>query len=525
LLLNPLIEAMTTPGFYPHRPSRVEVVQTHISYVFLADAEVYKVKKPVRLPFLDFSTLEQRRHFCLQEVTLNRRLAADVYRGVVGIARTSSGYQWTAEDDPAAIEYAVHMRRLPADRILSTLLDGGGVSLAMIDSLVERLVDFHRQARTDDSVIANGAPERIQAVMENSFETVHRFRDKTVHPADDDAILDFCRKFLDAHQSLLRRRQAEHRIRDGHGDLHAEHICFTHPLVVFDCIEFNERFRHCDVASEIAFLSMDLDFHQRSDLSARLVSRYADRAGDTHLPRLIPFYACYRAYVRGMVDSLTSEEDEVAAAERDAAVDRARRHFTLSYRYTWAYRPGVVVVCGLSGSGKSTLANALQNRTGFLHLSSDVVRKRLAGLDPEARCRTAEGGGIYAEQKTRETYETMLSQADHALESKRGVVLDATFPRRADRDAVRALARRHGVPFVLVECRCDEGEIRRRLDERVRRDSGPSDADWEIYVGQRRRAEAFAEVEKERLVIETRQTLDVQTRAVERALLTGRAVA
>lgn len=510
---------MARPDFYPHRPRRVEVIQTHISYVFLADSEVYKVKKAVRLPFLDFSTLARRHHFCRQEIALNRRLAAEVYVGVVGIAPASSGYQLTTEEDPTVIEYAVHMRRLPEDRILSHLLDRNEVTFEMIDSLVDRLVEFHRNARTDDEIIANGAPERIRDVMENSFETVRRFRGRTIVAADDEALQRFCREFLEQHQVLLRRRQTEHRIRDCHGDLHAEHVCFADPLAIFDCIEFNERFRYCDVASEIAFLSMDLDFHRRSDLSERFVSRYADRAGDPDLSDLVPFYACHRAYVRGMVDSLTNEEDEVGDADRKAALDRARRHFALSYRYLWAYRPSVIVVRGLSGTGKSTLATALRDRIGFLRLSSDVIRKELAGLDPNARCRTAEGTGLYTEERTRQTYGAMFQRAEEALQTKRGVILDATFPRRSDRDDARTLAERRGVPFLLVECQCDEAEIRRRLDDRVRHDRGPSDADWSVYLEQRRRTEPFAGLEQERLVVETTQPLETQTRAVERALL------
>jgi aminoglycoside phosphotransferase family enzyme len=431
---------MLRPEMYPRRPATVDLVQTHISYVFLAGDEVYKVKKPVRFSFVDFSTLERRRHFCHEEVRLNRRLAPHVYLGVVAICRAGAAYRLGAEDDDAAVEYAVRMRRLPADRTLDQLLDRGEVTPAMIDQLARRLAEFHRRAEAGPQVTANGDVAAIAAVLEDNYGGMRPFRGTTIAAADDDAIQEFSRDFLRRQAPLFRRRQAQHRIRDCHGDLHSEHICFDGEPIIFDCIEFNPKFRYCDTASEIAFLAMDLDYHERPELARHLASVYAVHADDPELPGLVPFYQCYRAYVRGKVDSLKSAEEEVEAAERERARTSAQRHFALAYRYTWAYRPCLVAIAGLSGTGKSALASVLQTRTGFVHINSDVVRKRLAGLDAEARVAVGYERGLYSTEHSRRTYAAMLAAAEVHLRAGRGVILDATFQRRADRDAARALA-------------------------------------------------------------------------------------
>jgi aminoglycoside phosphotransferase family enzyme/predicted kinase len=509
---------MLRPEMYPHRPAAVDLVQTHISYVFLAGDEVYKVKKAVRFSFLDFSTLERRRHFCHEEVRLNRRLAPHVYLGVVAICRTGATYHLGSEDDDAAVEYAVRMRRLPADRTLDQLLDRGEVSPEMIDQLARRLAEFHRRADAGAQVTANGEVAAIAAVLEDNFAGMRPFHGATIAAADDDAIQEFSRDFLRRQTPLFRRRQAEHRIRDCHGDLHTEHICFDGEPIIFDCIEFNPKFRYCDTASEIAFLAMDLDYHEQLELARHLVSVYAVQAGDPELPRLVPFYQCYRAYVRGKVDSLKSAEEEVEAVERERARASAQRHFALAYRYTWAYRTCLVAVAGLSGTGKSALASVLQTRTGFVHINSDVVRKRLAGLAAETRVSAAYESGLYSAEHGRRTYAAMLAAAAEHLRAGRGVILDATFQHRADRDAARGLARTHAVPFLLVECHCREDELRRRLEARQGR-GGPSDADWYVYLEQRRRYEAIgADERQDALRIDTVGALAEISRAVEQAL-------
>ncbi len=514
-----LIAAMRRPEIYPHRPPRVDLLQTHISYVFLAGDQVYKIKKAVRFSFLDFSTLEQRLHFCREEVRLNRRLAGDVYRGIVSIvADGAGGYRLDAEDADGALEYAVHMRRLPEDRLLDHLLANDQATPEMIDLAAARLAAFHRDAATGNDISANGSADALRAIMSDNFLGVRRFRGTTISAADDDAIQGFCGDFLQRETALLQRRQAGGRIRDGHGDLHAEHLCFADELIIFDCVEFNPRFRYCDVASDIAFLAMDLEYHGHEELADRLLRRYEELSGDRELAPLMPFYLCYRAYVRGKVGSLTSAEKEVSEAERREALDSARRHFALACRYVWRARPMLVMFSGLSGSGKSTIAAALAQRTGFTVISSDVIRKQLAGVPLESR--PAEHGlDLYTAEQNARTYETMHQRCAQELACGRGVILDATYQRRAHRAIPRALATAAAVPLLMIECRCGEDEMRRRLHSRSQAGRGPSDADWGVHLEQRQQYEPFStEEESLHLVIDTAQPVSPVVQAIESAM-------
>jgi len=514
--LPPLIAAMCQPELYRPAARSVELVQTHISYVLLVDDQVYKIKKAVRFAFLDFSTLERRRHFCAEEVRLNRRLTTDVYRGVVGIALRGDFFVFVDADAADAVEVAVHMRRLPDERMLSALLRRGAVDEKQIDAIAARLVAFHAAAAHDDEIAANGAPETLATLMERDFAEVMRFHGVTIGAADDAAIRDYCLGFLARHDALLRRRQRQGRIRDCHGDLRAEHICVGEPLQIVDCIEFEPKFRHRDVACEVGFLAMDIEYEGRPDLAQRLVDTYARLSGDGDLGAMVPFYQCYLAYIRGKVDSLKSTEPEVVAAEREAAAASAVKHFALSYRYTWAERPLLVVVAGLSGTGKSTLAAAFCARSGFAHFNSDVIRKQLAGLAPDVIAAPQLAADLYSPERSRQTYATMIERAGAALGAGRGAVIDATFQRRPEREAVRTLARTRGVPLLFVECVCDEKEIRARLNKRVRAGVGPSDADWEVYRRQVANAEPLGAGE-EHVRIDTSASADGGLAALESA--------
>jgi aminoglycoside phosphotransferase family enzyme/predicted kinase len=508
---------MLRPDFYPHRPSTIELVQTHISYVLLAGEEVYKVKKSVRFSFLDFSTPAQRRYYCEEEVRLNRRLAPDVYRGVVAIAATDDGFRLTDTDDPKVVDWAVWMRRLPEERMLSELLVRDEVEIEQIGAIAAKLVEFHRAADSSPQITANGAPELLAELMRRDFAEVERFRGSAVSREDDEAIQSFCLRFVEERAELLRRRQDEGWIRDCHGDLRADHICLTDGIAIFDCIEFEPRFRYRDVAAEIGFLAMDIDYRGHREYAERLVSTYATMAGDRHLPELLPLYQCYLAYIRGKVDSLKSVESEVPEEDRAAARESAAAHFALAYRYTWSTSALVVAVGGLSGSGKTTLAEVLCRRTGFAHFNSDRIRKELAGLPADEMLRGAAVSGLYTDERTDETYAALLRKAGEVLKRRGGVVVDATFQRRSDRDALVEIARDRDVPLLFVECVCAEPEIRRRLDERAARGVGASDADWEIYRTQVVRGALFDEGETvPRLTVDTGGPLEQAVAVVER---------
>jgi uncharacterized protein len=482
-----LVEVMLQPRFYPHRPARVELKQTHMSWLFLAGEYVYKVKKPVHFDFADCSTLPVRYELCCEEVRLNRRLAPEVYLGVVPIVADGRRFLLGDESrgfDSVAREYAVKMRRLPEDRMLDKLVCADEVNGALTAELAKRLADFHRRASTAAGWRYGSATSVWRSVLGN-LDECERFAGYTVTDHQFATIDDYLRGFAAAHYELLNDRVRQGYVRDGHGDLRCEHICMTNGIQIFDCLEFSERLRCVDVASDMAFLAMDLDSLGASRLGEELARAYAQEAGDETFPTLINFYKCHRACIRGKVESLKSSEDEVPSSERDQARDLARAHFSLASSYASLGRPALVVVCGLAGTGKSTVARMLQYRTGFEVLSSDRIRKRAAGVPEAFHGDTSYGTGIYSSSFDRLTYHTLLADAESHLRDGCGVIIDATFKRPEDRHAALATGFQLGIPVLFVECQADPGLVLRRLRERTRSGGGPSDATEKVYLRQR----------------------------------------
>jgi aminoglycoside phosphotransferase family enzyme/predicted kinase len=497
-----LVRALRDRSLYPHRPTSVEVLQTHISWVFLADDLVYKLKKPIRLAFLDYSTPEVRRRWCLAEVELNRRLAPSTYLGVALIRRRGRAFELGAVGDlsGAAEDSLVVMRRLPADEMLDRRLAQGTAGRAELDQVAAKLADFH--ASSAERGDPYGLPATIEETVRANLSECAPFAGDTVSESRLATLEEFARSYFAQNAPRLWRRVRQGRIRDGHGDLRAEHVCLQPELEIFDCIEFSERLRCNDVASEIAFLAMDLDFLGHPRLAEEFAHRYAEVSGDGELVELLPFYECYRAVVRGKVESLRSREEEVEPREREAARERARRYFRIAARFAAGARsPGLIVVCGLSGSGKSTAARTLGDLTGFPVVSSDVVRKDLAGIPRFTRPDAKAMETLYGAELTRRTYEELARQADGLLGSTSGVVLDATFRDAGHRRMVTALGAAHGVPVVFVECRAPEDRVRERLRARAH---DVSDADEETYLAQRAEGATFVvESPARRLVLDT----------------------
>ncbi len=511
--LPPVLRAFLDPSFYPHPVERVDVLQTHISYVFLAGDYAYKVKKAVDFGFLDYSTPARRRYYCRREVELNRRYCPHVYLGVATV-RDEDG-RLSLDGRGRAVEYAVRMRRVPEERMLHRLLAEGQATPEMLAAIARRLAQAHAEAPSGPHVARYGTWAIAYAWREN-FQQWQGFVGETIAPEQDALLRGYVSWFLRRRRHLLRRRAAEGRVRECHGDLRSESVVVwpDGSVCIMDCIEFSRRLRYTDVAGDVAFLAMDLEFRGRPDLAEAFVSAYLEASGDGGLPQVLDFYRCYRAAVRGKVEGFLLRQPEVPPGERGAALERARRYFDLACRYAARDWPALIITCGLAGSGKSTLAGAL----GLPVVSSDVVRKELAGLPPEQSARAPWQRGLYAPSVTRRTYAEMLSRAEALLREGRWVVLDATFLRRWQRQAARRLAQRQGVRFLCIELQADDELVRRRLQGREST-GGPSDADWQIYLRQKEALEPPDELPPdERLALSASLSPREQVAAVRRAL-------
>ena len=469
----------------------MRAIQTHISWVFIASPFVFKVKKPVNLGFLDFSTLERRRHFCQREIALNRRLASEVYLEVVPIYKTDSGFSFKPSRD--VVEYAVKMKELPHGWFLNELLGKNLVGEKEINRVISTLRQFY-QAETPTPEIEHwGTPEKLKISTDENFTQVEPFVSKTISSAAFEAIRHYTNQFYIANENLFRKRIQQHRILDCHGDLHLDHVHLSPAATtIFDCIEFNDRFRFIDVANDLAFLAMDFDFQGRSDLGNLLLRDAAREFSDTGMLRVANFYKCYRAFVRGKVDSIQATEKETRDPKEHEK--QAARYFRLALKYAVSgSEPLVLVVMGRVGSGKTTVARQLASELNWPLFSSDEIRKTLAGIPPTERTPQERRAEIYSPRMTKQTYRKLVEDGFAALDccsrgrqprphaTRAGAILDATFSTRALRKFFRHECKKANVPFQVVELEVDPNEIKTRLKLRDEKTAETSDARFEDF--------------------------------------------
>jgi aminoglycoside phosphotransferase family enzyme/predicted kinase len=491
--IGSLIAALSEPSAYPFAVLEIEVCQTHISVVFLAGDFAYKIKKPVKLSFLDFSTLELRRHFCDEEVRLNRRLAPDVYLGVVPVSR--AGGQVAFEGSGETIDWAVKMRRLAESATLQQRVLRNKTTDDDLIRLAARLARFHEIAERSEHIAAFGRFETVARNIRENFAVSEPMIGRTMSAAVRERLVALTEESLRALQPLIDARAARGLTCDTHGDLHLDHVYLFRgaappaDLVVVDCIEFNERFRYTDPIADMAFLAMDLEFHGQRDLSEAFAEAYFKCSADDEGRKLLPLYLSYRAAVRGKVDGMQLTEPEIPQAARDRALLRARGHWLLALNSLEApaKRACLVLVGGLPGTGKSTLAGSLASQYGFTVLRSDVVRKELAGLPPDAPAKAAFGKGLYTREASDRTYAECLRRSEHLLFEGRRVIVDATFIEEPRRRPFFEMAVRMGVPVLFLVCEADDATIKTRL---AARRGDASDADWSVYVHAARRWDA-----------------------------------
>lgn len=453
------------------------MMQTHASWVFLAPPFVYKIKQPVDLGFLDFSTLEQRREDCEREVRLNRRLAEDMYLGVEPICEQNG--RLNLEGKGAVVEWAVKMRELDQSRLLSHLLkEEGAVGTVEIDRVLKVLVPFYGKQATLSGAEQATATQRLRQSIFDNLKTAKAFIGQVLSQAAYETLLHFNEAFFETQAALLQSRIDEGWIRDCHGDLHTEHIHLTPERVrIYDCIEFNTRFRHIDVACDLAFLAMDLDFHQRADLARHWVDRAAEQLADPGMKRLLSFYQCYRACVRGKVACLQSRSETMQAKEKEGSLALARQYFHLGLRYAvLGARGGVVAVMGKVASGKSSLAQVLGKVLGCEVLSSDRIRKALAGVHPNNRGNADERAELYTQDMTERTYGKLAEGALANLHRGGWTIVDATFSKKQSRDALNAAVAEQGGGCVWIEAKANDAATQERLRAREKSPSVVSDA-------------------------------------------------
>jgi len=487
-----IFELMQTADFYPHPVQSLELCETHISMVFLTGDVVYKVKKPVDMGFLDFSTLEKRRYFCEQETKLNRRLTHNIYLGVVAITRKDGHYHFQGSGKP--VEYAVKMRQLRKKASMVNILENDRLSPTAVRGLAGILNRFYGNAPTSTAIDFFGSWPTIRKNCVENFSQIEEFAGDLIDRRMYQIIRAATRTFLQRRKKLFDLRVKEKRIREGHGDLRTDHIYLTeNGIQIIDCIEFNQRFRCNDIASDLAFLAMDLDFEGYPQIAHNLLKFYIQHSADQDVMVLMDFYKCYRALVRAKVNCLQLKQGELEKNEALRIRRHVQRHVGLAYEYALLFsRPTIWVVGGMIASGKSTVAQELADALQIKTFRTDVIRKKLFKRQAHKYTNTGFGEGIYSNNATSLTYGKLLLAAQEEVECGNSVILDATFSRKHQRQDVLRLAADMDANIVFIECQCREETIRRRLKKRAS-GGGVSDARLKHLDAFKARYETFDE--------------------------------
>lgn len=490
-----LIEHLLDPGRYPHPVERVERIETHISNVLLAGEYAYKIKKPLNLGFLDFTRLEDRAHYCAEEIRLNGRLAPGIYLRAIPITGTAEAPRLEGPGEP--IEYAVLMRRFPQEAQLDRRFEAGELGPYVCDRLAERLATFHEAIERTDAASPHGRPEVVVAPMRENFTQLAPL----IADAETRDRLDRLADWTEARYAelldTLARRQAEGFVRECHGDMHLANIAlWDEELIIFDGIEFNPDLRWIDVISEIAFLTMDLDARGARAESHRVLNGYLEHTGDYAGLALLRFYQVYRCMVRAKVNAIRACQDGLGEEDTQAAWRQCVSYLDLAESYAGRGRACLAITHGFSGSGKTTVGQVLVDHYGYIRIRSDVERKRLHGLAASARSGSALGAGLYSADATEDTYARLAGLAEQILAAGLPALADATFLKSAQRARFLRLGERLSVPVHILDVQVGEATLRDRIRRRHAEARDASEADLEVLAHQLRTAERLSDAER-----------------------------
>ncbi len=463
-----MLSALGRASAYPHATGMPTRISTHVSDVFLAGDFAYKVKKPVNLGFLDFTTVASRKQACEDEVRLNRRLAPDVYLGVVPVFESDGNYFVGLETDAGnahARDYAVKMIRLPQDGMLDRIAGLGGLDPESMRDIARQLSRFHSLAERGHDIDRYGDAGLIASHVRQNFAQIEPFIGRSITRTQLDALRSQAEEFMRRSRPAFSGRIAAGRIVDGHGDLHLKNMCYHRgKVVIFDCIEFSQEYRAGDTIGDIAFLTMDLEALSLPQLANCFLNEYLQQTDDYTGLSVLDFYQSYRACVRGKVISFLLDGGN-ARSQPDAAAD-ATRYFRLAVDFGAVRRGGLIITSGPAASGKSTIAHQTAGAIGGIVVRSDAVRRHLAGLEPGQHAPRLFGQGIYGNELTEKTYHALLDRARAIVSSGRWAILDATFLSRARRRHAAMLARSLGTAFGVIYCSAPIPELSRRLEQR-----------------------------------------------------------
>lgn len=465
--LPQLIQAMLDPAFYPHPvQTPIQLIQTHISYILLTGDYAYKVKKPLDFGFLNFTTLQQRRHFCQEELRMNQRGAPGLYLEVLPITQVNGHFQLNGSpgSTDCVVEYALKMRQFPQESLLSNLFARGELTAALMEELGRVVAAFHAQTETNDYIRSFGRPERVREAFDENYRQTQRYIGGPQTAQQYQETQAYTDWFFAERQDLFQQRLDQDRIRECHGDLHLGNICLWEgKLLLFDCIEFNESFRFVDVMYDVSYAVMDLDARHRPDLGNAYLNTYLEETGDWEGLKILPIYLNRQAYVRAKVTSFLLDDPAAAEETKAEAFQTAAQYYRLAWEYTQPKQGRLLIMSGLSGSGKSTVARHLARQQGAIHIRSDAVRKHLAGIPLRERG----GPAVYTPEMTAKTYQRLLQLGTELAQEGYTVILDAKFDRQELRGMAIAQAQARGIPLRILHCYAPTTLLQERLQRRA----------------------------------------------------------
>jgi len=542
------IESFFNQKVYPHFVKYLKSKETYISWLFFTGDYAYKIKRPVKFSYLDFSSLPKRKYFLEEELRLNRRISRDIYLDVVPIIKRGSRIKilessiFSLPPKAKIIDYALKMREIPEKYYMPVLIKKGKIRKYQIDKIAKIVADFHKKAGLAPELKKFDFLKIVEKNWEENFKNVKNFTGETIRKPIFYFIKRKVKSFLKENKKLFKERQKSGKIKDCHGDLHANNIFITPPKVqIIDCIEFNKRFRFGDTVSDVAFLSMDLEFLNREDLADYFIKRYIFWSKDAAILKFLDFYKCYFAFVKGKVANFSLKIHPVKSrkagtqslfTKRAGLVNRvnnpeekkkeAERYFSLAFKYAVNFSkspPFLIVICGNIGTGKSYLTKHLQALTGFSRLQSDVIRKKTFEIPPFSRKKEKINQGIYDKGAIRGVYEKMIDAAFPILSKNKSVILDATFAKKIFRDKVIVLAKKIKVPYIFIECQLSEKIILERLKKR-KKEKEVSDADIYTYFKKKKEFEPIKISKAHYLGINTNFPISLQLDRILKRLLT-----